>query len=79
MLFNSPEFIFVFLPAAVALHFLLARHSVAAACITTTITSLIFYLWWRPPFVLLPVLSILVNFALASWIVRAEPHRRRGG
>ena len=72
MLFNSPEFIFVFLPAAVVLHFLLARHSVAAACLTTTITSLIFYLWWRPPFVLLPVLSILVNFALASWIVRAD-------
>ncbi len=73
MLFNSPEFIFVFLPAAVLLHFLLARHSIAAACITTTITSLIFYLWWRPPFVLLPVLSILLNFALASWIVRSEP------
>ena len=72
MLFNSPEFIFVFLPAAVVLHFLLARHSVAAACLTTTITSLIFYLWWRPPFVLLPVLSILVNFALGSWIVRAD-------
>jgi alginate O-acetyltransferase complex protein AlgI len=72
MLFNSPEFIFVFLPAAVMLHFLLARHSIAAACITTTVTSLIFYLWWRPPFVLLPVLSILINFALASWIVRTD-------
>jgi len=72
MLFNSPEFIFVFLPAAVLLHFLLARHSIAAACVTTTITSLIFYLWWRPPFVLLPVLSILINFALASWIVKAD-------
>ena len=42
MLFNTPEFIFVFLPAAVLLHFLLARRSVFAACVTTTVTSLIF-------------------------------------
>jgi alginate O-acetyltransferase complex protein AlgI len=72
MLFNSPEFIFAFLPAAVTLHFLLARHSVAAACIATTITSLIFYAWWNPPFVALPILSIVLNFAVASWIVSAS-------
>ncbi|MGZ5019417.1 MAG: MBOAT family O-acyltransferase, partial [Chthoniobacterales bacterium] len=78
MLFNSPEFIFVFLPAAVALHFLIARRSVSAACIATTVSSLVFYLWWKPSFVFLPVFSIVLNFVLASWIVRTgEPTAHR--
>lgn len=68
MLFNSSEFIFVFLPLAVVLHFVLARWSVVAAVTATTVTSLLFYAWWKPPFVLLPVLSILANFLLAQWI-----------
>ena len=65
MLFNSSEFIFVFLPFAVLLHFALARWSVTAAVIATTLTSLLFYAWWNPPFILLPVLSITVNFLIA--------------
>ena len=77
MLFNSPEFIFIFLPLAVALHFLMARRSVAAACLTTTATSLVFYLWWKPPFVVLPVLSIVSNFALASWMLQADARNAR--
>jgi alginate O-acetyltransferase complex protein AlgI len=66
MLFHTSEFIFLFLPLAVALHFTLARFSVSAAIVATTITSLAFYTWWKPPFVLLPVLSILANFWIAS-------------
>src|SRR5256885_1407905 len=65
MLFNSSEFIFVFLPLAVLLHFAVARWSVTAAVVTTTVTSLLFYAWWNPPFVLLPMLSIGVNFLIA--------------
>ena len=66
MLFNSSEFIFVFLPFAVLLHFALARWSVTAAVSATTLTSLLFYAWWNPPFVLLPVLSIAANFLIAQ-------------
>jgi alginate O-acetyltransferase complex protein AlgI len=72
MLFHTSEFIFLFLPAAVALHFILARHSPHAAIVGTTITSLAFYTWWRPPFVLLPVLSILANFWIASYFTRLD-------
>ena len=72
MLFHTSEFIFIFLPAAVALHFILARHSASAAIIATTVTSLAFYTWWRPPFVLLPVLSILANFWIARRIAGAN-------
>jgi D-alanyl-lipoteichoic acid acyltransferase DltB (MBOAT superfamily) len=68
MLFNSSEFIFVFLPLAVGLHFLLARVSITAAVVATTLASLAFYMWWNPPFVLLPMLSIVGNFAVAQAI-----------
>jgi D-alanyl-lipoteichoic acid acyltransferase DltB (MBOAT superfamily) len=70
MLFHTSEFIFLFLPAAVALHFILARFSVGAAIVATTVTSLAFYTWWKPPFVALPVLSILANFYIARQIAR---------
>lgn len=78
MLFNSSEFIFVFLPIAVVLHFLVARRSVVAAAIMTTASSLFFYAWWKPPFVVLPVLSILLNYWLAGKIQRATPATARG-
>ena len=72
MLFHTSEFIFLFLPLAVILHFSLARIGPTAAIVATTISSLAFYIWWKPPFVLLPVLSILVNFWIASRIRNAE-------
>jgi alginate O-acetyltransferase complex protein AlgI len=72
MLFNSPEFIFLFLPAAVALHFALARWSITAAAVGTTISSLLFYAWWNPPFVVLPVASIAANYWLAKRIVATD-------
>jgi D-alanyl-lipoteichoic acid acyltransferase DltB (MBOAT superfamily) len=77
MLFNSLEFIFVFLPLAVALHFALARLSMNAAIVGTTASSLLFYAWWNPPFVLLPVISIAANFWLARRMVVAEPKSSR--
>jgi len=77
MLFNSFEFIFVFLPLAVGLHFLAARWSVAAAIAVTTVSSLVFYAWWNPPFLVLPVLSILCNFWLGRRIAEAAPGTAR--
>ena len=65
MLFNSSEFIFLFLPLALAVHILAARRSADAAILVTTLSSLAFYAWWRPPFVLLPLASILGNFCVA--------------
>jgi D-alanyl-lipoteichoic acid acyltransferase DltB (MBOAT superfamily) len=72
MLFNSYEFIFLFLPAAVVLHFSLARHSIGAATVGTAISSLVFYAWWNPPFILLPIISIAANFWLARRIADAD-------
>jgi hypothetical protein len=52
------EFLFVFLPLAL-LHFCAARRSARGAAMLTALSSLLFYAWRRPAFVLLPVLSIL--------------------
>jgi alginate O-acetyltransferase complex protein AlgI len=76
MLFNSHEFILLFLPLALTAHFVVARFSTTAAVLTTTVSSLIFYAWWKPAFVALPISSILLNFWLAREIIRAEPPRR---
>src|SRR5436309_4648375 len=77
MLFNSLEFIYVFLPLAVLLHFLAARWSVTAAMTITTLSSLVFYAWWKPPFVVLPVISIAGNYWLAREILRADARTGR--
>ena len=78
MLFNSTEFIFVFLPLAVLVHFALARVSATAAILGTTLSSLVFYAWWNPPFVLLPVASIAANFWFARLIAAAaKPASKR--
>src|SRR5215204_7102998 len=78
MLFNSIEFIFVFLPVAVLLHFALARVSATAAILATTLSSLVFYAWWNPPFVLLPVASVVANFCFAQLIAAVgKPRSKR--
>jgi alginate O-acetyltransferase complex protein AlgI len=77
MLFNSYEFIFLFLPLALFAHFVAARWSVTAAVLTTTVSSLVFYAWWKPAFVVLPMASIAVNFWLAQQIIVAQPARRK--
>ena len=77
MLFNSYEFIFVFLPATLAGFFLLGRTSRVWALGWLIVASLFFYAWWRPLNVLIIAPSILVNFALARLLLRlrSDPGR----
>jgi len=77
MLFNSLDFIFVFLPIALTIHFLAAGHGVRAAATATTLASLFFYGWWNPSFLPLPILSIAFNFLLASAITKANQDKAR--
>jgi D-alanyl-lipoteichoic acid acyltransferase DltB (MBOAT superfamily) len=77
MLFNSHEFIFVFLPVAVAGFFLLGTVSKTWALRWIIITSLFFYAWWRPLNVLLIAPSILINFGLARVLQRLGDDEKR--
>ena len=63
MLFNSPEFIFGFVPMTLLGFFLLARRSHALALAWLTLASLVFYGWWNPQWLPLMLASIAFNFA----------------
>jgi D-alanyl-lipoteichoic acid acyltransferase DltB (MBOAT superfamily) len=72
MLFSSSEFIFVFLPLVFA-GFLLARklqwHD--GGVLWLVASSLFFYGWWNPKYLILIVVLIGVNFYLARIILAA--------
>ena len=76
MLFNSFEFLFVFLPATLLVYYLL-RHWVAhhAALVALTIASLIFYSWWDIRYLPLLLGSIVFNHLLGLVITnhRTQP------
>jgi len=79
MLFNSYEFIFVFLPVTLAGFFLLGTASRRLALGWIVLASLAFYAWWRPLNILIIAPSILINFALAKSLVRLAATRERAG
>ncbi|HEY8965990.1 MAG TPA: MBOAT family O-acyltransferase, partial [Candidatus Methylacidiphilales bacterium] len=77
MLFQSPAFLFVFLPVAL-LGFALARRWAPSAVPFWLIgASMVFYAWWSPAFLLLLALSTAVNFALGLGMGGSEGHRKK--
>lgn len=65
MLFNSYQFIFGFLPGALAGFYVLGRLRRDWAILWLIGISIGFYAWWRPLNVLLIAPSILINYGLA--------------
>jgi D-alanyl-lipoteichoic acid acyltransferase DltB (MBOAT superfamily) len=78
MLFNSYEFIFVFLPATLILFFAIGSVSREWALRWLIVASLCFYAWWRPLNALILAPSILINFVLARLLqrLRGDENRR---
>lgn len=77
MLFNSYAFIFLFLPLVLLGFFQIAKisHIWAAGWLATA--SLCFYGWWSPAYVALLLASILSNYSLGLWIVKASEVKRK--
>jgi alginate O-acetyltransferase complex protein AlgI len=78
MVFNSYEFIFVFLPTVVVVFFALGKVSRTSALRWVIGASLFFYAWWRPLNVLIIAPSVLINFALARLLQRLNKQGNRG-
>ncbi|MDH3948013.1 MAG: MBOAT family protein [Gammaproteobacteria bacterium] len=76
MLFNSYEFIFLFLPVTFLVFFAMARLGREAAIAWLVIASLFFYGWWNPSYLVLILLSMVINFAFGEFISRAYEHHR---
>lgn len=69
MLFNSHEFLFLFLPITIFVFFQLGAkgyRKVAAGFLT--IASLFFYGWWNPAYLALLIFSILFNYSMGAII-----------
>ena len=79
MLFNSPHFLFLFLPITLVGFFIVARVRGANAAVAwLVLASLVFYGAWNPRYVLLIALSIGINFSIGREIsVSAVARRRR--
>jgi D-alanyl-lipoteichoic acid acyltransferase DltB (MBOAT superfamily) len=78
MLFNSPEFIFGFLPLTLLGFFLLARWSTQWALAWLTLASLFFYGWWNPKWLPLMLASIAFNFMAGREIAARAMGRDTG-
>ena len=69
MLFNSYEFLFLFLPITVAVFFVLGRfQQKGTALCWLVLASLFFYGYWNPSYLALIVTSMLANFYLGKWV-----------
>jgi D-alanyl-lipoteichoic acid acyltransferase DltB (MBOAT superfamily) len=80
MLFNSPEFLFGFLPVTLAAFFAIARAGAAPAAGWLVAASLFFYGWWDARYLALLAASIALNFAVGGWLARSRAvagHARR--
>ena len=76
MLFNSTGFLFMFLPLCLLLFHTLRIHINGNVAIAFLVfCSLLFYGWWNPPYLLLLVGSILLNYYFASKLF--ENHRKK--
>jgi alginate O-acetyltransferase complex protein AlgI len=65
--FSSPLFLFLFLPAVLAIHFVLPRGARNAWLL---LASLVFYAWGEPKFVPVMLASILANYGLGLLVDR---------
>ena len=72
MLFNSLEFLLLFVPLCVCSFYLFARFSQKAALINLIVFSLIFYSVWNPYYLALLLSSICVNYVLGGLLQKHQ-------
>jgi D-alanyl-lipoteichoic acid acyltransferase DltB (MBOAT superfamily) len=77
MLFNSYEFIFLFLPITVAVYYLLNRMRLTLASNAWLLfASLFFYCWWDVYYLPLLLGSILFNYTIGNLLVDYDTRRK---
>ena len=73
MLFTSLEFLFLFFPLTIGINFLLPKKF---RNYWLLLTSLFFYAWGEPTFIIVMLGSILANYLFALRISEEKKHRR---
>lgn len=79
MLFNSPEFLLIFLPLAIILFVAASKYSGGrAAHVTLILSSLFFYSWWDYRYVFLIVASTAFNYVYGGWVLSGKSKIKLG-
>lgn len=77
MLFNSIEFIFLFLPIVFLGYFYLTKKRfITGAHCWLVVSSLFFYSWWNPVYLPLILLSMAVNYGVGSKLAKVVEHKQ---
>lgn len=76
MLFNSTEFLFLFLPCTLLVFFGLARWSTRAALSSLMLASLFFYAWWEWRFLPVLLISVIFNFSVGRQLAKDSPYKK---
>jgi D-alanyl-lipoteichoic acid acyltransferase DltB (MBOAT superfamily) len=74
MLFNSFEFIAIFLPLSILAYYFCRRFNHRLAFFVLTLFSMFYYAWWSPKYLLLLMISTVINYQLAG-LLRKFPSR----
>ena len=73
MLFNSFEFIALFLPITAVLYFLCVRYfGIESAIGVLVVASLFFYAYWNPIYIVLILISIAVNYFFGTRLLSGD-------
>lgn len=76
MLFNSFEFLCLFLPVLLVIFFTLGKYSRRLAASWLTVGSLFFYGYWNPVYMGLLLGSILFNYMIGYGLTKETRHRK---
>ncbi|MEA4924902.1 MAG: MBOAT family protein [Syntrophomonadaceae bacterium] len=78
MLFNSYEYIFLFLPVSLIIYFVLNKFTATSSwsILWLVLTSLFFYSWWNPVYLPLILISMAVNYLVGLALVNSSNSSR---
>ncbi|MGG3494110.1 MBOAT family protein, partial [Brevibacillus choshinensis] len=74
MVFSSVSFLFFFLPLVLTLYFAVPFKYKNTILL---IFSLLFYAWGEPRYIVLMIISILMNYGFGIWIDQTENHAKK--
>jgi alginate O-acetyltransferase complex protein AlgI len=77
LIFNSFEFIFMFLPIVFVLYYVFNKINFTLSKIWLLASSLFFYSWWNPSYLPLILVSLLVNFFIGSYLGKMDRSRSK--
>lgn len=74
MLYSSFVFIFLFLPLVILLYYLVKNRTIKNLILCAF--SIIFYAWGEPKYILLMIITILINYYLTILMDKSKKHRK---